>query len=192
VWNESIRQATKMLSYWCSTPPSQHQDISATLKMASLNVISSVAFGIQLPFNHDVDVTTLDSDRLLEHKLDSNAEKGVATTSSNLPAGHQMTFRKALSIITGDFRKVIGSLMVPRWSLNMMGKQMKEIYQAKLEVDFYVRDIIRREQLNPTLTDSGKDTLVSALVKHEIMERGMSTKSGLSAQELLVSLRRPS
>lgn len=179
VWNETIRQASAMLRYWRNTPPSDHKLLLHSLKLVGLNVMSYVEFGIPLPFDHEKDVTVI-----AEVSTRNAARKGKSVAT-------KYTFREAFGLITNDFRKMIGALIAPKWLLPLLGNEFGQMLDAKAAIDSYIHAILKREESAPgqNVSESGKETLISALVKAnaEAMaeEATGSPRAGLSNSEIL-------
>lgn len=169
-----------MLQYWKTTPSADHVHLSTSTKLLALNVLSYTEFGIPLPFNHSMDLTA-------EEAGTNEMDKDAKVTEPGLSGSHTMSFRTAVTMLANDFRKVLVVLKLPKWLYSRFGQQFVELGVAKREVDQYIQEIINREQVSPSLNEAGKETLVSALVRNEALERGMDKSGGLSSKEMLVS-----
>jgi hypothetical protein len=183
VWSETIRQTIALLKYWKQTPSAEHLYLLTSVNLLALNVLSYVEFGIPLPFNHDLDITAMQAE--IQEKLITG---DAAISPSGLPPGHKMNFRTSINLIMGNFRKAVTAMFIPRWVLHFLDKDYTVMYEAKHELDRYIQEIINRELASPTITESGKETLLGILVRSEAEERSADESAGLSKQEIIVSL----
>jgi hypothetical protein len=183
VWNETIRQSTAMLKYWKQTPSAEHVYLLTSFNLHALNVLSYVEFGVPLPFNHDLDITAMQAET--QEKLING---DAAISLSGLPPGHKMNFRTSINLIMNNFKKAATAISIPRWVLLFLDKDYTVTYEAKHELDRYIQEIINREQASPSITESGKETLLSIMVRSSAEERSADESAGLSKQEIIVSL----
>lgn len=161
VWEEAIRQASRMLDTW--TTPVPLPAILPSLKTLTINVISHAGFGVSIPFDN------------------VSSASDVKLTSSTTPGpGHTMTFKTAVELITNDFRITMVTRLLPGWVLRRAPAGLQRIEKAYHEFGDYLRELLQGEKEAP----SEKENLLSALNRSNEAERE-AQGSGLSDEEMV-------
>ncbi|EKG20771.1 Cytochrome P450 [Macrophomina phaseolina MS6] len=151
VWEESIRQARSMVSYWGSASPSSGvshiENICEDTRALALNVLCYAGFGVQQDF-----------------------ATGMHSAAS-APEGHEMSHRDALWIVMTNMFVVFLAAMMPSWVLRWCGnvwcvpKSMRKVVRAMVELEQHMREIMKEVRTNLRTEGREKSNLIATLLR---------------------------
>ena len=134
VWTESLHQAQSMLVSWVGHDGNNERTISTLAQDAmrlTLNVISRAGFGVQLKWPH-------------EEEAQDVLKEGGAIGNAQIPRGHTMPYKDALSTL---LENLVWVILMPRWLLrNSIFKAHKVSYEALVEWGKYMNEMYAAKQ----------------------------------------------
>ena len=161
VWNEAVRQCQEMTQSWVKQGMDGTMETVADTATLALHVLTSVGFGLSYPFHGGV---------------------------RNLPEGHQMTYRDALSLC---LRNIITFAILPKKFLNLsfLPDRLHSVGVAAQEFQKYMEEMLAHERRNAANRDAGNGNLIGSLARasDEARESGNSSDFsylGLSDEEI--------
>ncbi len=106
----------------------------------------------------------------------------------NLADGHTMSYRDALKIILLNLLPAIILSSLPPVSSFILTKNMREIKQATEEFKSHMSEMVEEERTRVDKLDSGKDNLLTALVRASDAANQGKSRNSLSHSEIMGNL----
>ena len=161
VWNEAVRQSHEMSKSWVEQGLKGTRETVADTATLALHVLTSVGFGLSYPFHGGV---------------------------RNLPDGHSMTYRDALSLC---LRNIITFAILPRrlLSVSFMPRKLQDLGVAAKEFQKYMEEMLVHERNMAAKCELDTGNLIGSLVRasEEAQKSGDTRDSsylGLTDEEI--------
>lgn len=183
VFTESLHHAQALLSLWAGRDGRGNQTVadpsSAAMNFA-LYVISSAGFDVRVKWPHEEDQSVMEKD---------TGRKSMSV-GSDMPAGHTMNYREALSELLHNFTWT--QILSQNWLLRSPIKLHRTVGEAIGEWGKYMNDLyeIKRSQVASGESKGGMD-LFDALIRGSgiIDEKNTKiTKSDLQGNAFVIML----
>ncbi len=150
VWAEALRQTTEMAQSWADQGRMGTMETVPDTATIALHVLTSVGFGLSYPFHGGV---------------------------RNLPAGHTMTYRDALSLC---LRNTITFSIFSRKTLSrsFLPKKLRTLGLAIKEFQKYMEEMLSHQRARVEEHEHESTNLMSALVRASEEARRTQDESG--------------
>ena len=137
VWDEALAQAQPLLEQWLNKDGHGTRETVADTAQLGLHVLTRAAFGISYPYS---------------------------TVEDNPLPGHEMSYRRALSIILRDWFLL---LIFPKklFTMPFVSKRFIQLGKAAQEFQMYMEEMVQNEKGLTGKNDTGATNLMSALVR---------------------------
>lgn len=155
VWGEAIRQSQDMGQSWFDQGTNGTLETVLDTATSALHVLTCVGFGLSYPFHGGL---------------------------RDLPAGHTMTYRDALSLC---LRNIIIFAILPKKFLTrpFMPNRFRALGTAAIEFQKYMEEMLSHERIMSEKSDSMPANLMSSLVRASD-QAGEARKDGQRVQGL--------
>ena len=136
VWDEALIQARPMLGQWLATEEHGTRETVADTAKLTLHVLTRAAFGMSYSYDK----------------------------ADDLPHGHQMSYRAALSIVMRDWFFL---LILPKkvFAMPFISKRLSQLGKATQEFQTYMEEMLENEKRSTSKREPGAFNLMSALVR---------------------------
>ncbi|KAF7955583.1 hypothetical protein EAE96_004509 [Botrytis aclada] len=140
VWEEALKQAREMVSYWVDREDSTIRTTAEDAKTFSLNVLTSAGFGKSYSFKPS---------SLIDHG-----------------PNHSMSYKESLRLIVGNAIPILitGPNFLLKWK-SYLPRSLQEIAQATVEFKAYMTEMVQEERELISAGKQSKPNLMTSLIR---------------------------